>query len=366
MTLICLKGSPPAWQPPVDKPALQEDSGKYFRDVNGAHFPNYPIEPAVRALCFLKPQFDGSTVDIVGCGNTLGTLLSFARFEERTFRFGIEKVGKTLFMVRRENSPHQLIEGVYGYGHTFPEAYTAWDANVRGSASHQRLISYDFGGLRLLIRSESDGYLPKMLPSSEPSSQKSVLEDIDISSLDLLILSAKSIVGSENLAVTISGQPIPQAAIFDLKTRSAGREFNMDEILPRLWVNQTPNFIIAYHNRGRFDDIQIKDIRQEVKAWEEGSQDILRRFHAVLHELIKILDSQEIPKIEVRRTGKGSLEVWTEVETWEALPVKLRQRWTDGEANDQNGKGAGAGAIDYNSEEEDSDDGEGNDDYLDF
>src|SRR5271156_5383910 len=102
MTLICLniEGSPPAWKPPIAKPALQQDNGEYFRDVNAAHFSKYPIEPAVRALCFLKPQFDGSTVDIVGCGGTFGTLLSFSRTEERTFRFGIEKVGKTLFMVR--------------------------------------------------------------------------------------------------------------------------------------------------------------------------------------------------------------------------------------------------------------------------
>jgi hypothetical protein len=52
-------------------------------------------------------------------------------------------IGDTVF-VRREKSPTQVIKDVRGYGHTFPENYTSWDAETRGSISPQRII-FDMG-----------------------------------------------------------------------------------------------------------------------------------------------------------------------------------------------------------------------------
>jgi hypothetical protein len=62
-------------------------------------------------------------------------------------------------MVRREESPTQMITDLQGYSYTFPEAYTSWDINVRNSTSYQRIVSYAFGGMQFLIRSETDAYL---------------------------------------------------------------------------------------------------------------------------------------------------------------------------------------------------------------
>ena len=52
-----------------------------------------------------------------------------------------------------------LIPDIYGYGHSFPEVHTMWEPEVKGLSSHQHVIQYDFGGLKFLVRSESDGYL---------------------------------------------------------------------------------------------------------------------------------------------------------------------------------------------------------------
>jgi len=87
----------------------------------------------------------------------MGNLLRFAASEAETFTFDFDMVDNTLFLVRRESSPTLKIPGIRGYGHTFPEAYTSWTAAVKGSASHQRIVRYDFGTLRCLVRSESDG-----------------------------------------------------------------------------------------------------------------------------------------------------------------------------------------------------------------
>lgn len=49
----------------------------------------------------------------------------------------------------------------------------------------------------------------------------------------------------------------------------------MSEVLPRLWVNQTPNFVIGYHHYGTFDDIRVQDARDEIEDWEEQNEERL-------------------------------------------------------------------------------------------
>ncbi|OBT60337.1 hypothetical protein VE03_10357 [Pseudogymnoascus sp. 23342-1-I1] len=151
--------SPPAWTPPAVDTKLKPDSGHVFRDINAARYASYPLEPAFRSLRAMQPDHDIQAVDIVGCGSTIGNLLRFARSESRPFRFDVDVIGDTVLFIRRENSPTELISDLRGYGHTFPEAYTTWDSEVRGSCSHQRIIQYEFGGLTFLIRTETDGYV---------------------------------------------------------------------------------------------------------------------------------------------------------------------------------------------------------------
>lgn len=90
--------------------------------------------------------------DVFGCGSTLGNLLRFTRGIDKAFRFTAEVIGKTLFLIRKENDPKQFIEGVRGYGHTFPDAYTTCPEEVKDSETHQRIIQYDLGGLQCLVR----------------------------------------------------------------------------------------------------------------------------------------------------------------------------------------------------------------------
>jgi hypothetical protein len=112
----------------------------------------------IQAILTEKPEFSLDNVDIIGCGSTLGSLLRFARGTVQSFRMLVEVIGNTVFLIRSENSPTEIIPDVRGYGHTFPEAYTTWNASGQGSESHQRLINYDFAGMNCLVRFEVDGF----------------------------------------------------------------------------------------------------------------------------------------------------------------------------------------------------------------
>jgi hypothetical protein len=337
---------------------LQEDNGTYYRDPNAARYPTYPTEPAIRALLKVHPDYDLPKVDIVGCGSTLGSLLSACRSDERTFEFGVERVGSTLFLLR-QTSVKQLIEDVRGYGHSFPEAYTTWPAEVKGSASHQRLIEYAFAGLRFLIRSESDGYLPeKLTPKSRTQTSKAETGSTSLEeSAKTLIVSSFTETTSSTLIINPAGHQIPQSAVFDLKTRSARREIDLAEFFPRLWINQTPNFIIARHNLGVFTDVGVKDVRKDVQQWESDNQVVLLRLQTLLKKLIELTGKDGCSRLQVHRVGTGPVLVSKQLKAWGVLPRDLKARWQ--------GKGfAKEEGLKEKTDETDSEDG--NEDYLKF
>ncbi|KAJ4411006.1 hypothetical protein N0V85_003880 [Neurospora sp. IMI 360204] len=348
---ILIPGKPPLWTPPSTTPQLEQDSGKFYRDRNAARYPNHPYEPAIATLLRTKPSLVPD-LDIVACGSTLGNLLRFVRGQDKTFRFLVEKVGNTIFFIRRENSPREKIPDVKGYGHTFPKRYTTWEESAKGSWAHQRLITYRFGGLRFLVRFEADGYLseddlPKASPTPAVKDKPitsveellALVAEIDVSDVSDLVELFKPVkpgykgkkstttdVRLSNSTASLSPPPsipesskppppltirtsggssspspiVPQAQVFDLKTRSIKARENsniLEEELPRLWVSQIPNFVLAYHTRGKFfpNDIEIRDVRPDVKRWEKERSDdkILAKLAAVVRKLVEMVGDLE-------------------------------------------------------------------------
>lgn len=331
---ILVPGKPPAWTPLVKPQQLKEDQGQYFRDPNAARFPKHPVEPAVQALFELKPAYPTAEVDVFACGSTIGNLLRFARGIDKSFRFTLEVIGTTVFFIRREGSPTEIIPDVRGFGHTFPEAYTTWGADVTGSESHQRLIKYNFGGVECLVRFGSDGYFSELDSSSakittpkKTTNPTSLTDAFSSASLGGTTLSK-----SETLKIKSAGNEIPQSAVFDLKTRSARKaaENDMSDIYPRLWITQVPNLILAYHKRGLFEDIRKLDVRRELDNWAEQNANDIRRLHVLMRRIIEFARNSTSNKLEVYRADVGHLEIRKQAgDGCDALPPDLKTKWED-------------------------------------
>jgi hypothetical protein len=312
-------GSPPAWTPPVGESRLKPDSEDVFRDINAARYPSYPLEPTFRALKVMEPEFDLHTIDIVGCGSTIGNLMKFSGSLSKPFRFDVDVVGDTVLFVRRESSPTEIIQDLQGYGHTFPEAYTTWDSAVRNSCSHQRVVQYEFGGLRFLVRSETDGYLKDARLGISPAAQ---LEPRNLDdALETISLIPNTADAGKELQVRLRGTKVPQSQIFDVKTRRSNKLFDMEDILPRLWVNHTSKFLIAYHKFGVFENPEVEDVRGEVLAWEENNSNLLARYHAVVKRIVDVVRDSEDKQCEVSWDGEGPLLITKQIGTGRrALP----------------------------------------------
>ncbi|KAL4998547.1 hypothetical protein BDV10DRAFT_194285 [Aspergillus recurvatus] len=335
---ILVPGTPPAWTPTRELAKLPQDNGTYFRDQNAARYAVHVFQPAVEAILNRNPEFDFNQIDIVACGSTLGNLRRFIAGLDKGFRFVVEAVGSAVFLVRRENSPTQTISDVFGYGHTFPEANTTWGPDAKGSESHQRILQYNFAGLSCLIRYEGDGYLPNLYQPRvfHGETTANTPEDLLISLNQVTVSSIGS--GEEQaLSIETGGQTIPQSAMFDLKTRSATKQYSdvLKSELPRLWIAQVPNFVIGFHRHGIFDDVRVEDVREEVRQWEADHEDELRNLSTLLELLIAFAHGQPDGRYEVvfkGTDGNGELElreVGGEVNC--CISDSMKRRWTVGD-----------------------------------
>lgn len=304
---------------------------------------------------------------MVACGSTISNLIRFLEGEDKQFRMLVELVGETVFFIRRENTPRELIPDVHGYGHSFPEAYTTWDSEVKGSTSHQRVLSYQFGGLNFLMRHEGDGYMAGDDAAKEGPSPKlrsrggfDVGAELDHLSAALAGNRVTSKLPEDThtgLKIVESGKLVSQDQIFDLKTRSFRKketetlEDTLGGQLKRLWVAQIPNFILAYHNRGVFDDINIRSIEEEVRKWEMSHVDLLSRLAALIHHIIGLVRARPDHKLELRHSVVGTLEVREQLEdAGDALSKDGRLLW-------ENGGGQRDREDAYSNDGEGSDDG---------
>ncbi|KAK5263507.1 hypothetical protein LTR96_011091 [Exophiala xenobiotica] len=119
---ILIPGAPPKWLPPATFQRLREDRGDYYRDPNAARYPRWPLGPAVQSIYTLCPDFQADEVDIFCCASIIGSLLAAVCGENKPIRFGMQKIGNTVLLVRQSDDPQELIKNVRGYGHTFSEA----------------------------------------------------------------------------------------------------------------------------------------------------------------------------------------------------------------------------------------------------
>ena len=247
------------------------------------------------------------------------------------FRILVEAVGSTVFFLRRDGSPTDVIHGVRGFGHTFPEQYTCWDRDVKGSESHQRVVQYRFGDFECAVRFEADGYLPDLCNEQRSASDTSANDHSALSSLlQQATVSSHEPEDTTSLTILDGGHGIPQAAIFDLKTRSFKRKDDeiLAEIVPRLWVSQIPNFVLAFHRYGKFDDIRIQDVRPAIQEWEQKQSETLRRFHDLLGHLIKFAHGEPDGRFEIVREESGDSLQLKEVAPGvnRVIPDELKER----------------------------------------
>lgn len=321
-------GFPSLLDTPSTAVQVQPDQGKYFIDQNAARNPGSPLEPLFRSLFALKPAYDVSEIDLVSDRNNIRKLLKFvssARSGDK-FEIKVEIAGdKTLLFTRVEPKTECWSNGRDGYGHSFEDAVTK---NHIGKG-HHRVVSYVLGGLKVINRSECDGYLnyetgpqaflspaefggeqasqprrnpPRSArPSQAPAALSNLLGDLSISTpsstsgsslassrwTDPSTLASNSTryvaPGQRGVQVKFQGSSIPASQTIEIKTRAASKELDYNNILTQMWVSQTPHLVAGYFEpEGWFKRIECNDMTSRIQDWEKKNESNIQKLVALI------------------------------------------------------------------------------------
>lgn len=96
-----------------------------------------------------------------------------------------------------------------------------------------------------------------------------------------------------------------------------------------MWIAQIPNFILAYHKDGVFNDIQVHDVRDGLKKWEEAQQPILVKLVVLLRKIVSLAQCSENGRLEITRQKESSvLELREQCEdAGRPLPPHIAAQW---------------------------------------
>lgn len=363
------KGSPAIWSPPANCPRIEPDKGEIFIDQNTALYSSFPLEPMFRAIYEVHPELDLEEVDVVICRNTMGKLFDFVMNYSKNFEIDVEIVGNKAIFVRKEKKTTGFMN-FQGFGHTFPKEYTRWDSAVKGSTSHHRVAEYEFAGLKYLVRFSSDGYLAENAGHQKVSSPRQSIAD-PVSTTKLLssggfpMISEKRPITGHELVVRNGGIEVDQAATIKIKTQGIHSRVDIESVLPRLWMSQTPNLIVAYHKNGRFEDVQILDMRKHLAKWEEANSLNLRKLNAIIRQIIDTVQNTISRKCRIKRTDNKELEIWElDISHQSALPADLCRKLGGKDLEDEDERSKHTGQVNFARDLwEDDDDDDLKDDY---
>lgn len=170
---------------------------------------------------------------------------------------------------RMERQSSEVLVGFRGFGFGFERAYTTWPGGLEGSMGHNRVVGYEVGGVRCVVRFEMDAWMPV----------EGVVESEVVGG------------GGEDemrggVGVVRKGRLVSQAGVVEIKTRAQNRVLDMKEVLPQLWFSGTPWLTVAYHRGGRFDNVNTMKMDDgKLEEWEKGNVEGLGK----MMKLIKII-----------------------------------------------------------------------------
>ncbi|EAQ84584.1 hypothetical protein CHGG_08598 [Chaetomium globosum CBS 148.51] len=314
-----VKGSPPLWSPPSVPFKLAPDSGTIFIDQNAARNPRFPLEPLFRALAIDCPEFALGDVDLVTDRNNIRKLLRFVQGSSYDpFQIQVDIAGdQTALFTRMGEKTKETISGFRGYGHNFEKACTKASS---GSTGHHRIVGYNFGGLKCLVRHETDGYFDDKSPRGPTDDLSDTLGGLSISK------SGTEINPSSGIIVETNGKVVDLSSTLEIKTRAASRTLDMAEVSPQLWISQTPNLVAAYHRNGTFDNVQLRDMTGELRQWEISNQGHLRQLAGLLTKIIGVVRRSGDRSALVQYDGVSRLIILVGKGT-RALPDDLYATW---------------------------------------
>ncbi|UDD59275.1 hypothetical protein AFCA_006696 [Aspergillus flavus] len=231
---IAVPGCPPLWSPAKTSKKVAKDSGLIYIAQNAVRHPESSLEPLFRSLYIENPLYNIRLVDLITDRNNIRKLLSFinpnlSKNGLEPFTIGVEVTNNTAIFCRMEAEtcmfigPHEF----RGYGHEFEKAFTT--TQVSASTGHYRIISYNLGDLKFIVRYETDAYVDELSGVQsrnvelENGSLLSMMKTMSLSQLE----SRSRLPAESKLVMKEEGKQVSIQSTLEIKTRVAHKPINI-------------------------------------------------------------------------------------------------------------------------------------------
>ncbi|KIK96154.1 hypothetical protein PAXRUDRAFT_139076 [Paxillus rubicundulus Ve08.2h10] len=297
-TIALVPGSPRVWaNTPVTR--VPADSGLQYIDQNAARMQGHsPLLPLFIAVENMDASFRYGDLDLVTDRNNLRKLLRFVTKDEKDFRIDIDLAGNTCLFTRCEEKNQETIgRGDFrGFGHEYEEAATTATRGCEKATGHHRIVSYDFGGLKVLLRFEVDACVATS--ASKDDELLAALSTLKIGSRGAALTTAPpSVTPSTTSALsvnfTVPGTLTPQGNMIEIKTRALKRQIDWAEVYPQLYLSQTAYLYIAKHDRGTFQPVQKIQLNgPTMTEHAEKAKASMRELKMLLGQILEVVRNE--------------------------------------------------------------------------
>ncbi|KAJ3573991.1 hypothetical protein NP233_g2061 [Leucocoprinus birnbaumii] len=303
---------PGKWQELLAPPyTVQPDMGIHYIDQNSYRMPSANLLPLIVAVNQKQKNegttpFPWGTIDFVTDRNGLRKLLRWIiGGEVKDFRIDAQLAGeKTVLLSRWEKRTRENFNG-RTYGFQFEKASTAAASGCKEGCGHHRIITYDFNGLKMVVRYEVDACMPQPRTRLARKSEASTLDSLADAMSNMNLTTTVAPFSSNTmpaLNIINAGTNVPQAATIELTTIAVYRreKFNWDEAYPQLFLSQTSHHFLAVHNRGQFISVEKRKLVSDPEF-----EKIHKSMKPALKKLRKILEI--IQQVAVKHGTGGRL-----------------------------------------------------------
>lgn len=308
---IVVPGCPRIWQNTIVT-TVPADTGVHYLDRNTSFMGHRPsLTPIFAAVDSLHDDFQYRDLDLVTDRNNLRKLLRcIDRQQDKTFRIDIDLLGKTCLFTRREETLVETIKEFRGYGHEYELAATKPRRGSEGEISHHRIVRYEFGGLKVLLRYEVDACTE---PESEDDSLLASFSALSVGTRGAPTLSKDSAFSTcfgVRVKMSSPRSVVPQSSIIEIKTRAAHKELDWKEFYPQLYLSQTFHLYLAKHTRGTFGRVEKFQLNsQGMAVHARGAEAAMAKLEVLLSAVLKAVrkHGEGVPLSLVYRAGKLQL-----------------------------------------------------------
>ncbi|KAF9778716.1 hypothetical protein BJ322DRAFT_1114053 [Thelephora terrestris] len=299
---IIVPGCPPIWAEKRAPLIVPRDNGRDFIDQNGYHmkrrFTLLPLIRAVQTITNRKTsKFDWPSVDFVADRGALRKLAAWANDKSGHWRMDTQLAGHNTVLINSwPPVTKQTIGHSDSYGYNFEKACTHPAPGCESGTGHHRIITYDFGGLTMVVRFEVDACLPfpttrsrrksgnaRNHAKSAPGAQAWGTDTPTFRTV------SKPTLRFPHVAVIRAGSRVPQSHLIELKTYSGAKK-HWNRSYPQLFLSQTPHIYYGAHKNGEFSEIKKYTLGEpHLKPIDHNAQVAFKKLKVALEAIQELV-----------------------------------------------------------------------------